>query len=124
LGRAVSGASQSTAEELFAQLVERFAGTDGVMLPGEPGSPGFGSNALRVRGAIFAMLVRGHLVVKLPRDRVDALADSAAAERFDANRARPMKEWALLLTDDPVAWAELAEEALQFVRAIADARQK
>jgi hypothetical protein len=120
----VSGASQSTAEELFAQLVERFAETDGVMLPGEPGSPGFGSNALRVRGAIFAMLVRGHLVVKLPRDRVDALVASAAAERFDANRARPMKEWAVLLTDNSVAWAELAEEALRFVRSVAEGREK
>ena len=41
------------------------------------GGSGFGRSALRVENKIFAMLVRGHLVLKLPRPRVDALIAAA-----------------------------------------------
>ena len=37
------------------------------------GGSGFGRSALRWEKKIFAMLVRGRLVVKLPAARVDAL---------------------------------------------------
>lgn len=96
----------------FAYLAQHFAGTEGVTLPGETPTRGFGSDALRVGGSIFAMYVRGNLVVKLPRHRVDALAAGVQAERFCANRGCPMKEWAVILTDNLAAWTDLAEEAL------------
>lgn len=119
----LSQPSQSELGDQFAHLVERFAGVEGVIPPGATGSRGFGTSDLRVHGAIFAMLVRGHLVVKLPRDRVDALVEGALATRFDANRGRPMKEWAVLVSHEPNAWAELADESLQFVRSIATAQR-
>lgn len=108
--------------EPFARLAQHFAGTEGVSLPGETPARGFGSDALRVQGSIFAMYVRGNLVVKLPRDHVDALMAGGQAERFCANRGRPMKEWAVILTDNPAAWIDLAEQALRFVRSDATAR--
>ena len=69
---------------------------------------------LRTGGKIFAMLVQGRLVVKLPRERVDDLVAGGSAERFDPGRGRPMKEWASL---DPAApeWEGLAAEARRFV---------
>ena len=103
-------------DQPFAELAQHFAGLDDVTLPGDLPARGFGSDALRVGGSIFAMQVRGHLVVKLPRSRVDELVSTGQAERFTANRGRPMKEWAVLLTEDPTVWRDLAEQALRFVR--------
>ena len=78
---------------------------------------GFGTNeGLRVSGKIFAMLVRGELVVKLPKDRVDALVDAGVARRFDAGKGRPMKEWASVPASASRRWKALVEEARAFVR--------
>jgi hypothetical protein len=54
---------------------------------------GFGADTLRVNNKIFAMPVRGRLVVKLPKARVDALASAGQGVRFDANKGTPMREW-------------------------------
>ena len=65
---------------------------------------------------IFAMLVRGHLVLKLPRPRVDALIAAGQGTRFDANKGTPMREWLRLDPDSALPWPPLALEALDFVR--------
>jgi TfoX/Sxy family transcriptional regulator of competence genes len=77
---------------------------------------GFGSSALSVDGRIFAMLVSGRLVVKLPKARVDALVDAGWGERFDANKGRPMKEWLAIDPAHDTGWESLAREALMFVK--------
>jgi hypothetical protein len=102
-------------EEQFAELVEEYAGVPGVTLPGESGRSGFGSHALKVNGSIFAMLVRGHLVVKLPALRVDALVEEGSGVPFDANKGKPMKEWLTVSDADAGRWLELSNEALAFV---------
>ena len=79
---------------------------------------GFGQNeGLRVGGRIFAMLVRGELVVKLPTERVDELVESRIASRFDAGNGRPMKEWASVSPEASRRWRGLVEEARAFVGA-------
>ncbi len=40
-------------------------------------------NVLAVKGKIFAMLVRGKFVAKLPRERVDELVGGGIGEHFD-----------------------------------------
>ena len=52
-----------TLQERYEDLVDEFAGVDGVRPP--EGGSGFGRGALRYRRKIFAMFVRGQLVVKL-----------------------------------------------------------
>ena len=102
-----------TPEDRFNVLAESFASTPHVTLPGE--GRGFGSAALRTHEKIFAMLVRGALVVKLPRQRVDGLVGAAEGTPFDANKGRPMKEWLRLDPQSQLDWVSLASEALDHV---------
>ncbi|HET8906911.1 MAG TPA: hypothetical protein VFN11_08105, partial [Ktedonobacterales bacterium] len=77
---------------------------------------GFGADALKARGKIFAMLAGERLVVKLPRQRVDALVASGEGERFDPRRdGRLMKEWLALAPTSEIDWLTLAREAKEFV---------
>ena len=111
-----------TAEERFAALAETFAGVPGVELPGASGTRGFGSQALKVERSIFAMVTRGALVVKLPRDRVEALIAEGAGVPFDGGKGRPMKEWLAVTADDDNTRLALAREALDFVRSRSNRR--
>jgi hypothetical protein len=103
-----------TPEERYQDLVEEFLAVDGVEPPG--GGSGFGRGALRYHRKIFAMFVRGQLVVKLPRKRVDGLVADGHGDRFDANKGTPMKEWFSLAPESALPWPELAWEALDFAR--------
>ncbi|GAA3398146.1 hypothetical protein [Cryptosporangium minutisporangium] len=105
-------------DERFDALVDTLMAQPDVTPPGQGQGQGqgFGSGAVRYRNRIFAMFVRGRLVVKLPKPRVDALVDAGEGTRFDANKGTPMKEWLALDPDSPVDWGELAEEALDFAQ--------
>jgi hypothetical protein len=101
-----------TPEERYDKLVDTLTVQPGVTPPSEGGK--FGSSGLKVNGKIFAMLVRGELVVKLPRKRVSELVTAGQGRHFDANKGRPMAEWFVANAD--CDWQQLAREALSFVR--------
>jgi len=82
----------------------------------KPGARKFGSNGLKVGGRLFALFTQGTLVVKLPKDRVAALAASGIGKPFDPGHGRLMKEW-LAVTSTKAPWTDLAKEAYAFVRA-------
>lgn len=111
--------SIDTPEERFDALVAEFLELGDVSWDGMEPDPkrGFGSSGqLKVGGKIFAMLVRGRLVLKLPRRRVDQLVDAGDGERFDPRRdGRLMKEWLVLEPASTQDWSSLAREALAFV---------
>jgi hypothetical protein len=100
--------------QLFADLCEDYAGTPGVSVP-DGGGRGFGSQALKIDGAIFAMISGDRLVVKLPARRVAELIESGRGQPFDAGKGTPMREWVGLLGDEPVC-RDLVGEALAFGR--------
>jgi hypothetical protein len=77
---------------------------------------GFGSEALKIGGKIFAMPVNGSLVLKLSRDRVSALVQLGRGTHFDPGHGRLLKEWVVLCGPED-AWLELAREARAFVAA-------
>jgi TfoX/Sxy family transcriptional regulator of competence genes len=100
-----------TPEQLWAPIAK-----DQLSKGGVTGGTGFGTNeGLRISGKIFAMLVRGELVVKLPKDRVDELVDAGIARRFDTGKGRPMREWASVPASASRRWKALVEEARVFV---------
>jgi hypothetical protein len=78
--------------------------------------PGWGSSnaSLKLGKKIFAMSIDDELVVKLPKERVDALV-AGKARRFDPRRnGKAMKEWLVLPAGDS-RWLPLAREAYEFL---------
>jgi TfoX/Sxy family transcriptional regulator of competence genes len=105
-----------TPEQRYARMAKQLLDNPGVTRSSDlPRSKRFGSAELMVNNKIFAILVKGRLVVKLPRQRVEELIAAKQGERFDPGHGRLMKEW---ITVDPSAtekWLRLAKEAMQYV---------
>ena len=102
-----------TPQERYQALVEQMLGLPDVRPPSQ--GTGFGSGALTVGGRIFAMLTNDRLVVKLPRQRVDALFAAGEGDRFDPGHGRIMKEWLSVSPGQEKRWDALAREAHDFV---------
>lgn len=108
----------TTPEERYAALVTALVGNPDVTSGLDEPTPRnrFGASGLKIGGKIFAMLVRGKLVVKLPKPRVDALVASGDGERYDPRHdGRLMKEWVTLAPTSQVEWLPLATEAMSYV---------
>jgi hypothetical protein len=104
-------------DRLFASIAE-----SELAMPGVTSGTGFGrSEGLRISGKIFAMLVRGELVVKLPKPRVEDLTASGVGHHFDPGNGRLMKEWVAITPGASRRWRKLVEEARAFVTANAGA---
>jgi hypothetical protein len=90
-----------------------------VRLLGEPGvdeGTGFGKNpGLRVNGKIFAMIVRGDLVVKLPADTCAQLVEQGRSTYFVVGK-KEMREWVNAGSVPADDWPGLVTQALEFVR--------
>ena len=95
----------------FVPIVNAFAGDRQVKC-----GRMFSSNSvLSVHGKIFAMLTKGNLVVKLPKDRVDEMVSRGHGKHFDPGHGRLMKEW-VVVGPGKLSWIELAKEAHRFVK--------
>lgn len=60
------------------------------------------------------MHVKGRLVVKLPRKRVDELLADGKGKLFDPGHGRLMKEW-IAIAEKQGDWVRLAKEAYVYV---------
>jgi hypothetical protein len=102
----------STPGQRYAQIIRTFLRRPGITQQGR----GFGSPALKVRGKMFATLSpAGAFVVKLPRQRVDALVADGQGRPFEPGPGRVMTQWLELHAASDQDWTSLAEEALAFV---------
>jgi len=100
-------------QALFDRVSERLLGEDAEL----ERTRMFSSEGLKTAGKFFAMVSRGELVVKLPRERVDELVAAGAGHRFDPGHGRLMKEWVALRPADEEACAAYVSEARRFVGA-------
>jgi hypothetical protein len=109
----------NTPEERYATVVEVLLSSSNATQSSDAAQSKqrFGTTGLRINDKIFAMLVKDRLVVKLPRQRVDALIAAGEGERFDPGHGRLMKEWVAVDTTAEVGWLPLAREAMEFVAA-------
>lgn len=108
--RRASPVASGAMDTLFTPIVAALQNNAGVSL-----ARMFGSDGLKVNGKVFAMLVRGNLVVKLPKERVDALINAKLGEYFDPGHGRLMKEWVAIKPKAADQWLKLAKEAQRFV---------
>jgi hypothetical protein len=108
------GAEEIGPDDRYTDLVDDLMGVAGVTPP--RGGGGFGRSALKFENKIFAMFVRGRLVLKLPAERVDSLVAAGDGVRFDANKGTPMREWFSLDPASKREWLPLAHEALDHAR--------
>ncbi len=74
---------------------------------------GFGSG-LRVSGKVFAMMVKGKLVVKLPPHLIDELLAKGEGEPY-VSGGRATRDWIVVESEDGDRWLTLAKEAMSFV---------
>ena len=95
----------------FERVAAAFAGDPAV----SRGRMFSSDNILSVKGKIFAMLVRGEFVAKLPRDRVDAMVRANRGRPFDPGHGRLMKEW-LVISPGRAGWLPIVREAYRYVR--------
>ena len=77
----------------------------------------FGSTALAYAGKVFAMEVKGDLVVKLDAAEAAKLVADGAARVFDPGHGRPMKQWIAVGPEREGIWNELAAAALAWAKA-------
>ncbi len=100
---------QARSAALFGALAEPY-----LSLPDVRSGTGFGGNqGLRRAGKVFAMIVEGSLVVKLPRDHAEAVVAAGHATPFDPGHGRLMREWIAVSVDRPDDWAMLVAQAFR-----------
>ena len=98
-------------ETLFRDLAEEL-----LREPGVSRSTMMGYPCLRQNGEFFACVERttGHLITKLPADRVQDLVRSGRAVAFAPN-GRTFREWAAFPRVNRREWTEMLNEARAFV---------
>ena len=106
-----------TAEERWAALVETMLAQGEATYGSDGPQRAFGATSLKTGGKIFAMLVKGRLVVKLDRRRVrvDELVEAGRGRQFDPGHGRLQKEWLDVDSESPDVWLDLAAESEAFV---------
>lgn len=99
-----------SAEQLYSLIADEL-GKDAAVSQ----SKMFGSQGFKIAGKVFAVLVKGKLVLKLPKETVGQFIATEKGEHFDPGHGKIMKEWVALKPISPDEWLALAKHAKDFV---------
>jgi TfoX/Sxy family transcriptional regulator of competence genes len=98
-------------DKSFERIIDLFEADKNIEITKMFGSPG-----IKVDGKVFAMLVKGKLVVKMSKDRVNETVNRCEGNYFDPGHGKLMKQWLSINTDHEHLWPKLAREAMIYVR--------
>ena len=99
---------KSTAEEQFGKIAES--------IPDAKLSKMFGCPCIKApNGKSGAMLWKDNLVVKFPKEKVEAQLKSGR-QQFDPMGGRPMKEWIVIPPEESASWQALAQKSHDAVK--------
>jgi hypothetical protein len=99
-------------EAAYAAVASKLSADARVVPPSQKRGK-FGANGFKVDGKVFAMWVRGSLVVKLSQSEIDAAVAAGRGERLAMGK-RVMKEW-LVVHEDERRWPAIARRACAYV---------
>ena len=97
-------------EELWQDLKNYFLDMNGIAKQGE---------SLKINKKMFAMLSKGNIVVKLPKERVEELLENKIGNPYDPGNGKIMKEWVILNLHDFNELKEYFTEARDFAKSLA-----
>ena len=80
-------------------------------VPGVTVNSGRGAQGLKVGNKMFAMFLKGDLLLKLPPDRVETLISSGRGLPYDPGTGKVMKNYVLIPAARKRSWIKLCEEA-------------
>jgi hypothetical protein len=99
--------SSIDAAEPFGCFVEELLSDPAVTRTDRPGRA-----SLRVDGRVFATDYEGYLILRLPRERADAVIAAGLARRLDPGHDSLLNEWLVLEPSAEESCGPLAREAL------------
>jgi TfoX/Sxy family transcriptional regulator of competence genes len=98
------------ADPEFSHIVSHYADVKGIVI-----SKMFGSTALKFKNKVFVMVVKGDLVVKIPKSDVERLVSEGVGKHFDPGHGKLMKEWVTIGPKHKDLWLEISKQAKDFV---------
>jgi TfoX/Sxy family transcriptional regulator of competence genes len=102
--------------ELFDELAAEYLG-----LPGVTYGRIWHNEGLKVNNKVFAMLLGGELVVKIPAADAARLIEAGEGVAFEPRPGRRMKEWVVVGQVDRDRWSRLIADAFRYGTALTSA---
>jgi hypothetical protein len=108
--------TEPRATELFQAIAAEYLGRPGVSV-----GRIFHNEGLTINGKLFAMVVRGRLVVKVPAAQATTLIAEGRGVAFEPSPGRRLREWVMVEPpeegDDEDGWPALVDDAHRYVAA-------
>jgi len=91
----------------YAKLKDHFSKVDGVIV-----NAGRGAQGMKVGKKMFAMFLKGDLLLTMPPARVEELVAAGRGFAYDPGTGKPMKNRVLIPAAKKRSWIKLCEEAV------------